>query len=314
MAESQPLDFLKEKDKEVNVPINLVILEVSKAYFCILEEGSTKTELKIKEELVNAIATDGYDITESGDGWCWVVSFERGNNNGTRRVVKSYSPNTRIIVIDGATDNQTYSSSTGGDKIRLARCVFLAQWNMPVNFYLYDKSKSLEYPIKYMPFPMAIEPVGTTTTGEIMGMKAQVSNVNKLIGNAIQQAGGLRGNRITHIIVFDGLTDQGKDFCLGNVMYIDSVTITATDVQFTFESRFNVLGIDLPLCSYNRDFCRWVYGSEECGWRTSLGVDTQHYPLADATWCDHSLRGSNGCVAHFNNRRFGGFPALVSKR
>jgi hypothetical protein len=48
----------------------------------------------------------------------------------------------------------------------------------------------------------------------------------------------------------------------------------------------------------NRDFCPWKYKGAECGYVGGLAT------------CDRTLLGVNGCAAHNNTLRFGGYPGL----
>jgi phage-related protein len=98
----------------------------------------------------------------------------------------------------------------------------------------------------------------------------------------------------------------------------------AHTVNATLEGKFNVLGIKLPQGMYHRNFCNWKFKSRECGFMWQGGgagypnvtgtLDSENFPFADATKCDHTLKGSNGCLAHNNVKRFGGFPAIPSVR
>lgn len=305
-----PYNLLTEKNKAQNAPIDLIMIEVSKAYSSVVQSGSTKSGIFIYSALKDLFASEAIYPDDYGDGWKWVISFESGDNVGARRIISLYNIASGLISFTTPLD---HLPAVYPDTVRISKCLFLAARNKPVTFYLTDNSE--DYPgqaVTYLPFPVSIEPLGTTISGEILNMNIALSNVNKLIGNAVQEMNGLRGNRVTHLRVFDGYLDQGKDYCLRDEMYIDRVDITAEAVAFTLEGRFNILGIQIPFNTYNRDFCRWIYQRPECGWIAGTGIDST-YPLASAASCDHTLNGANGCVAHKNTRRFGGFPAIPSR-
>jgi len=301
--------FLREKNKSANTPIVLVMLEVSKVYFAEIQSGSTKTALKIPTALDDKFTEDAFDPDLTGTGWATFISFESGNNKGTIRKVTSYSSETFHFA--EALDNTPVAK----DKIRISRNLCLASWDSVVSFYIPDNSNYDSIPLNFIPFPMKVEMVGTNTTGELLTISASVDNVNHVIGDAVQSAKGLRGNRLIYILTFNEILAEGKEGCIVNTMFIDSVTITPKDVVFALESRLNVININLPFCNYNRDFCRWVYKSVECKFSgtTDSSLDTATYLMASLASCDHTLSGPNGCRAHKNTRRFGGFPALVGK-
>jgi len=316
-----PADILEEKNKQQSTMIDLLIVEVSKAYISLAQNGagSLAFRLYLSDTLSTQLDTDGVDITESGDGWFWVATIEKGNNAGSFRKIL-YRDGNEIRV--EPLPNDSYSSSNT-DKIRISKCVFLACWNKPVRFWLPDVcSATYNYDVEFVPFPCSIEPIGTSITGEVLNINASLSNVDRVIGNAVQSAGGLRGNRVTHLRVFDGYTADDnnpngadKDYCIKDVMYIDSVSISEESVDFTLESRFNIVGVKIPLRTYNRSFCSFKFGSVECGYgHTGIGSTSldSDYPLASESNCDHTLYGPNGCTAHNNGDRFGGFPAIPS--
>lgn len=63
----------------------------------------------------------------------------------------------------------------------------------------------------------------------------------------------------------------------------------------------NYLRRNFPTRNQMQDRCRWRYKSSECGYVGAMGT------------CDLSLQGANGCTAHGNELRFGGFPGLVQR-
>ena len=61
----------------------------------------------------------------------------------------------------------------------------------------------------------------------------------------------------------------------------------------------NPLTLRWPVRLQFRNRCPWRYKGRECGYTGSLPS------------CDFTLTGSNGCRAHNNETRFGGFPGIV---
>jgi len=306
---SKPSLFLKEAQKQNNALINLVAVEVSKVYLGKAQTGSSVSKYVLDANLSNLLIEESTLTSgDRGDGYAWVVSVEKGNDIGARRIVTGRSGVDLFF-----TPSLITTPVADYDQFRISKYMFLACWNQPVDFYLPDHSNTTDdIDIKYMPFPLSISPVGNTITGEIYNMGVSVSNVNRIIGNAIQMAGGLRGNRVIHLRVFYGLTNQGRDFSFQDIMYINTVSITQDNVEFGLESRLNILGIQIPTNLYLRDFCRFLFNSTECGY-DGTSLDTDAYPMASSSSCDHTLRGPNGCSAHKNTRRFGGFPAIAAR-
>jgi len=300
-----PYRLLLEKNKQQNDIIDILAVEVSSVY--ISPVMGTTSLVEISPTLSDIFDEAGYDLTESGDGFCWLISFEEGRNVGTRRAISSRSGNQ--IGFSPPLDR-----TPQGDFVRIAKYLFLAVRNIPIQFYIPDISNGADVPKVYIPAPVSIEPIGTNITGEVLNMKIDITNVNKVIGSAVQRGEGLQGNRVIHFRVFNGYLDQGKEYCLTDIMYVDTTTITDKKVEFTLESRFNIVNLQLPQGTYSRNFCRWRYYSVEClGNQEELELDTLNFPISSLVSCDHTLIGPNGCMAHKNTRRFGGFPGIASR-
>ncbi len=315
-----PVKIIQEKNKQQNTPISLLMAEISSPYVFTCQEESNKTQIRLPSVLRSLLSTNSIDITESGIGHRWVLSVERGNNVGVRRPITTYNGATGVITLTDALDHMPINVSDPiyNDRIRISRYMFLACWDRAVSFFLPYRPTGVSIAETYIPFPIHVTSAGTNASGEVLSMQVALSNANLTIGNAIQKADGLRGNRIIHIQVFgyqDGDTfsiiNDDKDHCILDVMYVDSAKITNSVVDFIVESRFNIVNIQLPLCTYNRNFCRAMFASPECGWTYALKeLDLVKYPMADYASCDHSLNGHNGCMAHNNTERFGGSPAI----
>jgi len=329
MPREAPLDFFKQKNKLQYQLINLAVVEASYVYMSYLDSTSTKTAVKVSETvrvILNAATTaHGYDYFSSGDGFCWCLSFDDGANVGAMRKVSTYNATTGTFTFDVPLDNDP---STVPDKIRISKNLFLVSKVDPVNFYIPDQSYGADVAMTYVPFPMTIVPMGTNAKGEVMTLDITLSAVNKVIVNAVLLANGIQGNRVYHLRVFEGTLDQGKEYCIKDSAYIDSVSINNTQIQFLLESKHNIVDVQLPGCSYNIDFCRFRFKGTECSWsltgtgagdgvlfdyyekKNAAGIVIKDYPLVSPDTCDHTLNGSNGCQAHNNALRFGGFPTL----
>ena len=325
-----PEPFLRSALAQKNAPVHLICIEVSKSYVTnITPYESSKSEFYISQALSDKFAAEGvypealdpfYYDSEYHGGQAWIVTFENGNNIGSKRLISDYFGN-YIAMSQGA----DFSFKTSGaDKCRISKCMFLAMRNKRFDFFMPDCSNSLvDVPVSYIPFPFSFTPVGTSIEGDVMSMKVDASNVNLLLGDLVQGVNGLRGNRVTHIMTFDDaeVIAQGRTSCVEENMYIDSVSITPETVSFNLETRFNIMSLQIPLCNYNRNFCRWRYLSQEClgnnptfcfSGEAGTPVDRDGYPSVSLVKCDHSLLGPNGCAAHKNTVRYGGFPSIAA--
>lgn len=78
---------------------------------------------------------------------------------------------------------------------------------------------------------------------------------------------------------------------------VTSASNAAYDCSFTLGAENNIART-FPRRRQMRDYCQWRFKGEECGYTGPLNS------------CDLSLKGANGCAAHQNVVRFGGFPGI----
>ena len=107
-----------------------------------------------------------------------------------------------------------------------------------------------------------------------------------------------RGKKVTIKRVWRDQLGDG-DAYTDDVYYIDSYSADQNNVTFTLTSKFDVLDVELPARKYSRNYCAWKFKSTECGY---AGTETV---------CNKTL---TRCRVLENQLRFGGFPAVPSKR
>jgi hypothetical protein len=77
---------------------------------------------------------------------------------------------------------------------------------------------------------------------------------------------------------------------------------SATELNISVElGSENPLRLQFPVRKQYKNRCVWLYKGSRCGYSGGL------------TTCDYTLEGTNGCVAHNNEARFGGFPGLQNR-
>ena len=154
----------------------------------------------------------------------------------------------------------------------------------------------------YSPFPIALEQIEETSSGDLPFTTVTVANVDKTISSYLEQHGGLLDQEVVIRIVHQSnLTNA----VLESNFTIREVSATEESVSFRL-SQHPFLEIELPHQTYYRHRCRWAFAGTECGWQSSQG--------GNATSCDKTLDGPNGCAAHNNKARFGGIPGIPRRR
>ena len=170
--------------------------------------------------------------------------------------------------------------------------------NAGSNLYFAEYDSDVTYGgITYQRFPLRHEFVSENSKGEINAVKVRLSNVSRLI-QAYLENYDFRGKKVSIKMVFaNELSDP--DAYIEDIFYIDSYTAMQEEVEFTLAGKFDVLSFELPGRRYSRNYCSFKFKSAECGYS---GAETS---------CNKTLQR---CRELGNQRRFGGFPAVPSRR
>lgn len=150
----------------------------------------------------------------------------------------------------------------------------------------------------YVAFGLEIDEAVQDSKGGLHDLNISISNVTREI-SAYVELHELRGARVT-ILYVNSANLADPDAVVAEERYeIMSIQVKGSQfVSFTLgHDRINQH--QFPSGRFLRDNCRWIYKSLECGYSGGL------------VSCDKILEGSNGCRAHANVPRFGGFPLLT---
>lgn len=151
-------------------------------------------------------------------------------------------------------------------------------------------------PLSWAPFPIEHQGIPEDSEGTQSTLRVSVSNITREAQALIE--------------FYDGLIDQDVRIYLVNtatllepIPYLDVrgrvLASSATEDAAVFDVGLgNLLRAYVPRNRILRRFCGHVYKGPECGYVGALPS------------CDKSLDGSNGCIAHDNKARFGGFPGV----
>lgn len=118
------------------------------------------------------------------------------------------------------------------------------------------------------------------------------------VANKLDQYDGGVGWRIRMMLVNTGNVTQPPE--AEQSAFVMGSKVKGYGASLTLGSR-NPLKTRFPARVQWRDRCAWRYKSTECGYEGGIAT------------CDYSLQGDNGCAAHNNSHRFGGFPGLRNR-
>lgn len=151
----------------------------------------------------------------------------------------------------------------------------------------------------YHAYPCELESVQSNLTGTLGETQLSVSNLHGLAAQYLRDYEGLVGRRVVARLVHEGmLTDPDDSFPIEFECVGSSVDHAAAALRL---GQLDLNDLQFPRGRYHRGSCRFVYvedGRGRCGNTTTVGS------------CDRTLDGANGCTAHGNDRRFGGFPSM----
>jgi len=151
--------------------------------------------------------------------------------------------------------------------------------------------------VTYTKFPITHDEISENSSGELPSTAAQISNISRLIESYLQ-AYDLRGKKVTIKMVYANLLDD-PDCYVEFSRHIDSYTSNVKDVVFTLMSKLSVIGVQVPLTTYNTRRCQHLFKGARCGY---AGAETE---------CNHTRAR---CRVLCNQSRFGAQPGIKGNR
>ncbi len=154
----------------------------------------------------------------------------------------------------------------------------------------------------YAPFPASPDSMKVDGLGGLSPVNFQVSIVSREVV-AYLESGDINGSPVLlRIVHSDHLADP--DAVVSSEQYEITDAQIRNDMFVTLTCGHDrLLSHLVPAGRFVRDACRWRYkATDECGYTGSLAT------------CSKRLEGPNGCRAHGNVERFGGWPTLVAPR
>lgn len=149
----------------------------------------------------------------------------------------------------------------------------------------------------YTPFGCEIEDVMQDAKGQLHDVSISVSNVTREI-SAYVEFNELRGARVSVCYVHSANLADPDAVVMEEHYEIMSIQVKGAQFVTFILGHDRIASHQFPSGRFFRDNCRWIYKSTECGYVGALST------------CSKILEGSNGCRAHANVIRFGGFPLL----
>lgn len=137
-----------------------------------------------------------------------------------------------------------------------------------------------------------------SSTSEYPSVQITVVDPTRDLQSRLEAYDGGIAFEIRLMVVNEGDLNSPAD--IDETFFVLSTSTKSYIATMTLGAR-NPLNQRFPRRLQLRDRCSWRYKGAECGYTGAI------------SGCDYSLTGPNGCRAHDNERRFGGFPGLKSR-
>lgn len=265
MAHTVPVEFKQKKNAQANQPLNLYIL---------YDYDGTKVSGSATSTSANHLVDTAASFSLSDVG-----KTIHNTTDGTFALITAFNTSNDVTLsADIMTSGEAY--------------------DMERNLYLSESAADVVYNgMTYTAFPIAVEPISESTSGEIDAIRVKVGNAGRVLQYYIETY-ELRGKKLGIKMVWaDALADL--DNYIEYIFYIDKYDMSALQIIFTCSSKFDILDVELPFGKYMRGVCRWIYKSSECGYVGGL------------TTCNRTMAD---CRVHLNILRFGAFPSIPMQR
>ena len=150
-------------------------------------------------------------------------------------------------------------------------------------------------PQTYQPLAFELAGAQATSDGSLPQISLKVSNVGRIAEGAIVQYQGAAG-ATANIYVLNTDNPAGEPELALETTIMRTSTSPAW-VTFTLSAASPLRSL-FPKFLYYQGTCMWQYKGQQCLYSGALVT------------CDLTFDGANGCIAHGNQVRFGGFPGI----
>ncbi len=158
----------------------------------------------------------------------------------------------------------------------------------------------------YEAYPFKVSSYEEDGTGQLSTLSISLTNVTRDVSRALENnVAILDGEAILTLVNLNHMT---KADALEWRFYIKSATVSEKSASLELNSTI-LFDHRFPLRKFRRN-CPYAYKGDECQY------------IGDLPTCDHTLFGTNGCIAHgldelanalpnTHPHRFGGFPGIL---
>lgn len=185
--------------------------------------------------------------------------------------------------------------------------------------YYVDSNYNVEYNnVEYTRFPLTFSGVSVSSDGSISKASVSIANVTRVLMPFIEQYDGLLGFYVKVTTVYEKFLDHiyttstdGNMTVAVNPNADSTAHLTEYYIIDSYTANEQLITFDLlPQVDFNVKVPRRRFTATTCYWRYK-DPTTCGYSGGIAT-CDKSYAGTNGCKAHSNSARYGGFPGIPS--
>jgi len=157
----------------------------------------------------------------------------------------------------------------------------------------------------YEAYNFDLEVIQEKTGSQLPSVVLNVSNAQRKLGGLLEQYEGLVGATCT----IDVVQSLDPDNAILETVFVVVGTVDDADVVTFTLGADNPMQQPVPRFIYLANVCRHVFNTPAMQTRLDpMGLPCSY--LGALLTCDKTLEGTNGCNAHSNSIRFGGFPGI----
>lgn len=179
----------------------------------------------------------------------------------------------------------------------------------------YDENVTFDSNV-YTSFAFEVDTIQQNAKGEIEQTRVTFASPNGVFQSYLEQNEGLKGRRCTIALVHeDHLGDPAS--VIEFKFRVFSASYDSNNIILTLSTRLDEVLLKVPIRRFSKLRCTHVYKHEGCWLRSGSSFVISSGFIAATTGdgtgntCSKILDDSNnGCLAHTNTKRFGGFPGI----
>ncbi len=147
-------------------------------------------------------------------------------------------------------------------------------------------------------YGIGFDEIEENSSGDLPTMSITLSNADRAVASLLERYNGFRDEKVVvYLVNSEDLGDPSAR--IRHQFRVQSATVGEQVASLELGS-IRFFDMDWPHQKYLRNSCRFIFGSEECGWGFVAGLPGINPPVGvtPSFFCDKTLNGARGCQYH----------------